>query len=157
MFNMKNFILAIACFAAAVSSASIPAKKGDWIMGGGFGMMFNPSLVLFSPQLEYVYDSNLLVGPLVQIAPGTLGVVFTASAAARMFIGSHPKLKPCLEGGFGFAMVGASPGVLIHGGMGFDYIVDNKITIGTMFRANFAPPATTFFVTWPIIVGRIIL
>jgi hypothetical protein len=38
--------------------------------------------------------------------------------------------------------------------MGVDYQIEHGIAIGTMIRANFAPPLQTFFLSWPIVVGR---
>ena len=149
------------CFVAAFCLLGFTThaigRQGNWVASGGFGMSFSPSLVLFSPQLEYVHKDDLFVGPLLQVAPGVTGVLFTASATVRKILGGHPNVKPCLEAGVGIAMLGSSPGVLVHAGMGFDYVVDKQISIGTVVRADFAPPASTFFVTWPILVGRFAL
>jgi hypothetical protein len=136
-------------------------KVGDWIGSGGLGLTISPNLFLMSPQLEYVYMPNVYIGPLIQLAPGEGGVLISTSATIRTLLGKHPRVKPTVEAGLGFAVASSdfssSAGVNIHFGMGVDYLLTSKISLGTMIRANFAPPMKTFYVSWPIFLGRFIL
>ena len=49
--------------------------KGEWLGGGGFGLMLGPGLVMLSPQLEYVYKPDLTFGSLVQMGFAGEGVL----------------------------------------------------------------------------------
>lgn len=132
-------------------------NQAGWIASGGFGLTVSPTKLLLSPQLEYVSKSNFFFGPLVQAGVGDPGVLFTGSVTGRFLIGHHPNVKPSVEGGLGLAAGSGfsdSVGVHIMFGMGMDYIIDNTIAVGTMIRANFAPPLKTFFLSWPIAIVR---
>lgn len=159
-YSMRKILLLLLVTAALAMPGRAHAfgTRGSWIASGGFGLTISPTLVLLNPQLEYVQRSNLFIGPMIQAGLGDPGVLFTASGTARLLIGHHPKLKPAIEGGLGIAFASSafasSVGVHILVGMGVDYFVDKDIAIGTMIRANLAPPVKTFFLSWPIIVGR---
>jgi hypothetical protein len=131
------------------------------LAGGGIGLTVSPTLFLLSPQLEYIARPNITVGPLVQLGISDPVVLFAPSLTGRIIIGNNPRVKPSLEGGIGIAVgsaVGTSSiGVNIHFGIGFDYQIEPGIAIGTMIRANFAPPLKTFYLSWPIILGRFAL
>ena len=136
-------------------------KVGDWIGAGGLGLTISPTLFLINPQLEYVWKPNVYVGPMIQLAPGDVGVLVSVSGTIRTLLGHHPRVKPSVEGGLGFAIASAgyasSVGVNIHFGMGFDYMVQPNFTLGTMIRANFAPPMKTFYLSWPLLMARFVL
>jgi hypothetical protein len=137
-------------------------NRGNLIASGGFGLTINPTYVLISPQLEYVSRPHFFFGPLAQLALGDGGVLLTTTATARVILGTHPHLKPSFEGGIGLAFAsgsfsGNNVGVAIHGGMGFDYQIDASTAVGTMLRVNFAPPIKSFFISWPLIIGRFLL
>ncbi|MEZ4749258.1 MAG: hypothetical protein R3B54_01135 [Bdellovibrionota bacterium] len=69
----------------------------------------------------------------------------------------RPKLQPFVEGALGLAISSFGNNVGVHLMMagGLDYDVTPDFTIGTTFRFNFAPPVDSFFVSWPIAVGRL--
>jgi hypothetical protein len=160
------FLLAFLCspsFAAhrhSAERATASEHVGEWVASGGIGLTIAPTLFLLSPQLEYVVKPHILVGPLVQLGISDW-VLFTGGISGRILIGHHPRVKPCLEGGLGIAVASAnyasSVGVNIHFGIGMDYQVDPDIAIGTIIRANFAPPLKTFYLSWPILMGRFTL
>lgn len=136
---------------------SATSQSGEWVVSGGFGLTFNPTLVLISPQLEYVHNSNLTFGPMIQAGLGDATVV-TFSGTVRYSIGEHPKLRPNVEGGLGMAVGSGyrnNVGVHIMFGMGADYMIDNALSVGTSFRVNLAPPLDTFFLSWPLAVVRL--
>lgn len=133
--------------------------KGDWLGGGGFGLMLGPGLVMLSPQLEYVYKPNLTFGSLVQMGFAGEGVLVTVSGTCRAIYGDETsKLRPTFEGGLGLAMASSlyssNVGVHILAAGGVDYVYDKNLTLGSMIRLNFAPPLKSMFLTWPMIIAR---
>ncbi len=88
--------------------------------------------------------------------------MFTASGALRYIINNDRKLRAGFELGLGLTAASSkfgdsSVGILVHFGMGMDYWVIPDMAIGTLFRANLAPPVKTFFFSWPMIIGRFII
>lgn len=144
--------------AVAASMASVPSfAKGGWIFGGGLGLTISPETFLITPQLEYRHDERLTYGPLVQAGIANGGSLFTLSGSLRYVLGNHPRFKPNVEGGLGIAFGSGfanSVGVHIMAGMGFDYKIDNAMSIGTIIRLNLAPPLKTVFMSWPIFMFR---
>lgn len=153
---MRRGLLALLIFLVSGNLLAV-GDRGGWVAGGGFGLTFSPTLVLLNPQLEYVVRPNLYVGPNLQLGLGDPGTLFTATGTARLAVGNHRHLKPSFEGGLGVAVLGSQVGVCIQMGLGVDYQIDRSLSVGTMLRGNFAPPADTFFFSWPIIVGRFAL
>ena len=152
--------IGMACIGALLFSATtfgMSLATGDMVGSGGFGLTLSPTLVLLTPELEYVYHPDLLFGGLVQMGFGD-AFLFTASGTARWTVGHHPKVHPTFEGGLGMAIgsnsFASSVGVHMMLGGGFDYSIDKMTSVGTMIRMNFAPPLKGFFVSWPMIVGR---
>lgn len=159
--EMKRYLVTTAIlFLCLGRAASAEYSKGQWIASGGLGLTFSPTLLLLNPQLEYVVDPNLFFGPNLQLGLGG-AVLMAASGSVRYQFGTDPRLKPCVEGGLGLALAGSgyssSAGVLIHFGIGVDYVVNHTVSVGTMIRGNLAPPLTTFFVSWPLIIGRFLI
>ena len=157
----KLLLLTVLVFSFSFSSQAQIASRGNWLFGGGLGVTLSPELFLLNMQLEKVSNDRLSWGPLLQVAPGSGGVLFTGSIGARYIIGNHKRFKPSFEGGVGLALASSifadSIGVHIYGGMGFEYIVEPGLSLGTMIRANFAPPLKTFFLSWPIAMVRFAL
>lgn len=145
-----------------LSQASLGmGRKGDYIASGGLGLMTSPTLVLLSPELEYVNSSDVMYGGLIQMGLGEGGVLSTITGKVRYEFGTHARVRPCVEAGLGLALSSglfeSSVGVHILGGMGFDYLIEQKVSIGTMVRLNFAPPTKSFFLSWPIVIARFIM
>ncbi len=135
---------------------SAPSFANRWIASGGLGLTVNPTLVMLNPQLAYTYRPNLYFGPMIQAGLGT-PTIFTFSGTVRYIIGNDPKLKPNIEGGLGLAVgssTASSVGIHIMFGMGVDYVIDSRLRLGTVVRANLAPPMDDFFLSWPIIIAR---
>ncbi len=140
-------------------SRSFSPPRQTWIGSTGVGVNISPGQLLVSPQLEYVNSERMFIGPLVQLGMSS-GVLFAASAALRYFIGNDPQVRPCLEAGVGFIAASvsfaSSFGFLLHGGIGLDYRISRSVYVGSLIRANIAPPLG-FYVAWPIVIGRFIL
>jgi hypothetical protein len=152
---VKRLGLVVGVLLALACTPSFAAK--GWIFSGGLGLTISPETFLITPQLEYEHDNRLSYGPLVQAGVASGGSIFTVSGSVRYVLGNHPKLKPSVEGGFGMAFgtgFANSVGVHIMAGMGFDYKLDNQMSLGTMIRLNLAPPLKTVFMSWPLIVFR---
>jgi hypothetical protein len=136
---------------------SMMGRTGDMVGSGGFGITVAPTLVLLSPELEYVYNPDLNFGGLVQMGFGD-AFLFTASGKARWSINYHPQFHPTFETGLGLAVGSnyftSSAGVHIMFGGGVDYVLNRDTSIGTMMRLNFAPPLKGVFISWPMIIGR---
>ncbi|NBX92779.1 MAG: hypothetical protein EB078_04560 [Proteobacteria bacterium] len=159
---MKHFIILILLVLCCQSPVSVAmGNRGDFIGSAGIGLLTSPTLFLLSPELEYVHNQDLNIGALAQMGLGEGGVLFTASGKVRHFFGGTPRVKPCVEGGLGLSMssslFSSAVGVHIEAGMGFDYVLEKNMTIGTMIRLNFSPPLKSFFLSWPIVTLRFLL
>lgn len=158
---MKKIILSLILAASCQFGNPVEARglssTGGWVASGGFGFTMSPTLVLFNPQMEYIYDPHIYIGPMIQAAVGDATLV-TFSGTVRYFVGDHPKFKPCVEGDLGLAVgssyFGSSAGLHLGFGMGFEWVLEPNLRIGSLFRGNFAPPVKTFFLSWPIAVIR---
>ena len=160
--SMNRAILSILLgfFLFLKPSHAMIGKKGDFVGSGGLGILSSPTLLLLSPELSYVHSQDLMVGALMQMGVGN-GLLFTATGTVRYLFGSHVRVRPAVEGGIGLALqsglFSSSVGVHVLAGMGFDYLLDRNISVGTTVRLNFAPPVKSFFLSWPIVVVRILM
>jgi hypothetical protein len=156
--NLRTIFLG-SLFAVGISAA--PFADKTWVASAGLGFTVSPTLALFSPQLEYLLKPDVYTGPLLQLAVGN-ATLFTAAWGIRYVAPSISKLKPTLQAAAGvvFGANGpfASP-IGIHAllGFGIDYQITAKLTFGSMLNANIAPPVQTFFLSWPVLVGRFVL
>lgn len=136
-------------------------NKGDWIGSGGVGVSLSPTLMMISPQLEYVYNPEVSFGMLSQLGFGAKGTLFTLSGTARLQFARRGKMYPCAEGGLGLTLANElfdqAFGVHMFAAFGIDYVIDQSTSVGTMLRFNFAPPLKSMFVTWPLLIGRFLL
>ncbi len=140
------------------------APNEHWIASGGFGLAIGSlgdTQVLLTPQLEFVRSPRLFLGPLIQVGIAS-STIFGISGSVRYLVGNHAQVRPCFEGGLGMAFatsafLTSSVGILIHLGMGVDYQVDPNFSVGTLFRANIAPPLDSFFLSWPLVIARFAL
>lgn len=154
--SLLFFLTALFC-----SVGSSMGNRGDFIGSIGTGIMASPTLFLLSPELEYVHSSDLNLGGMAQMGLGDGGVLFTVSGKIRHFFGGTARVRPCVEGALGLALssslFSSSVGVHMEGGMGFDYILDKRTSVGTMVRLNFSPPVQAFFLSWSIVTFRFLL
>lgn len=160
--QIKSFLTAFLVFIfSSNASAVMKTRKGDWIGSGGAGISISPTLILLSPEVEYVYDTNIHFGILTQIGFGSDGVLFTGTGTGRLMLSPYGKIQPTIQGGMGLAMASTlfnqTFGVHLMVGFGADYEIDKSTSIGTMIRMNFAPPLKSFFISWPLIIGRFLL
>ncbi len=151
-----SLALCVLTTSADAATRNVTSRSSGWVASGGIGLWIDPSLFLLSPQLEYVYRSNLYFGPLVQLGLGS-GTLFTATATGRFIIG-HSRVKPSIETGLGMAFAtGGAVGLHIPVGVGVDYQLEPGIALGTLIRGNIlvgSAFANTFSVSWPLLIGR---
>lgn len=161
----KKMLILVLAFSFAVPSyaktsrtpaaVSVPSR---YLGGVGMGLIFDPTLFLLAPQLEYLHSTRFHYGGLVQLGLGDV-VLGTASGLVRyLFTIRDPRWKPSVEGAFGIAFAsgsGDNVGVHIMFGGGIEYQIDRDWSLGTTIRFNFAPPMDTFFVSWPLLVARL--
>lgn len=153
---MKKIVLILILTSHLSFAAS---NRGDWLGGGGFGLTLGPTLLMLSPQLEYVYKPDVTFGSLVQMGFAGDGVLFTVSGTYRRVLGDESaQIRPTFEGGLGLALASSlyssSVGVHILAGGGVEYVYDKNLTLGSMLRLNFAPPLKSMFVSWPMVIAR---
>lgn len=144
-----------------VMAFSIQAMA-SWTAGGGVGLTIGPTLFLVSPELQHRTSPQLSYGPLVQLGVGDSSqVLLTGGILGKMRVGHHSHLHPFIEGGLGIAFGSSISknnfGAHILFGMGADYDLGDGLSLGTVIRANLAPPLKTFFASWPLIVLRIVV
>lgn len=151
---MRLRILLLAALLCAPSQAE-RLKSGTWLFGFGMGMISAPGLFMASPHLERTLGDGWMLGMLAQAGFSANNSLFTVSATGRFMVGEHPRLRPTLEAGLGFATgsagYAANLGFHIHGGLGIEYLWDADTAIGSIVRTNFAPPLQDFFVSWSIL------
>ncbi|MFM8315199.1 MAG: hypothetical protein ACKOA8_13015 [Deltaproteobacteria bacterium] len=153
---MKRLIF---LFVVLTSFSYAGNNRGDWLGGGGFGLTLGPTLIMLSPELEYVYNKDVTFGGLVQMGFAGDGILFTVSGTYRKVLGDErSQLRPTFEGGLGLAMASgistSSVGIHILAGGGVEYVFDKNLTLGSMLRLNFAPPLKSMFLSWPMIIAR---
>ncbi len=159
---MRMKLLAIMlCIVFSFPALAIKEMRGAWIGSGGFGVALGPTLMVISPQLEYVYREDFHFGVMSQIGFGAGGALFTGGGTVRYIFAKHGKMFPTIEGGIGLTLSSGvfdqSIGVHLLTGFGVDMEIDDKTAVGTMIRLNFAPPLKSMFVTWPLLIGRFLL
>lgn len=156
---MLKKLCVIGIFLGCTAALPAPQTRGQWQASMGMGLTFSPEMFLLMPQIEYVHSRNVSYGGLIQLGLRGGVTLFTGSASIRYsFDVSHRSINPFVEGGAGIAAASGfvdSFGVHLHIAGGIDYHVSHSFSVGSLIRLNFAPPIDTFFLSWPIVVGRI--
>lgn len=156
---MLKKLFVIGGFLACAASFSAPQSRGQWAASMGMGLTFSPEMFVLTPQVEYIHSRNVSYGGLIQLGLRGGATLFTASASIKYaFDVSHRSLNPFVEGGAGIAASSGfvdNFGVHLHIAGGLDYHISHSFSVGSLIRMNFAPPVDNFFLTWPIVIGRI--
>lgn len=154
--RVRHLVLAV--FLVCLPARAERLKQGDWIGSAGVGFISSPALFLLTPHLERVFRPNVFLGALMQAGFGGPNAIVTLSATVRYQFGIHPRLRPTVEGGIGFTAATASFssmfGVALHLGMGVEYLLNHDLALSTVVRANFSPPVTGMFLSWPFLQIR---
>ncbi|MEM9174422.1 MAG: hypothetical protein AAGC67_04250 [Myxococcota bacterium] len=137
-----------------------------WSLRAGVGFTADPDNFLMNFELPYRFDPYVAAGPMLQVGLGDDRYLVAPTAnltitGANLFEGEMARFEPNLFAGIGFAVIensergGANRGAgfLVNAGVGLDYILSDRLTIGSRMIFNFLPGGTldeTFFYSWEI-------
>lgn len=137
-----------------------------WSLRAGVGFTVDPDNFLLNIELPYRFDPYIAAGPMVQIGLGDDRYVVAPTAnltltGANLFEGAMARFEPNLFAGIGFAVIGnkergganRDAGFLVNAGVGLDYLLSDRLTIGSRMIFNFLPGGTldeTFFYSWEV-------
>lgn len=137
-----------------------------WAFRAGMGFTNDPDDFLLNFELPYRFDRYISAGPMLQVgleddrflvAP-TMNLTLTA---ANLF-GDTARFEPNVFGGIGFAVINnddrggdtQASGFLANAGFGLDYLLSDRVSVGSRMIFNFLPGKTLdeqFFYSWEII------
>ena len=138
-----------------------------WAFRAGMGFTNDPNDFLLNFELPYRFDRYVSAGPMLQvglednrflIAP-TMNLTLTA---ANLFKGGMARFEPNVFGGIGFAVINnddrggdtQASGFLANVGFGLDYLLSDRVSVGSRMTFNFLPGKTLderFFYSWEIV------
>ena len=137
-----------------------------WSLRAGVGFTSDPDNFLLNFELPYRFDQYVSVGPMVQVGLGDDRYIVAPTAnltitGANLFEGEMARFEPNIFSGIGFAVIsnrqrgGANrdAGFLVNFGVGLDYIMSDRLTIGSRMIFNFLPGGTldeNFFYSWEV-------
>lgn len=137
-----------------------------WAFRAGMGFTSDPDDFLLNFELPYRFDQYVSAGPMMQVglednrflvAP-TMNLTLTGD---HFFEGALARFEPSLFAGIGFAVInnddrGADTqdaGFLINAGFGMDYLLSDRVSLGSRMIFNFLPGGTLdedFFYSWEV-------
>ena len=137
-----------------------------WSLRAGAGFTVDPDHFLLNFEVPYRFDQYVAVGPMIQVGLADDRYLIAPTAnltitGANLFEGEMARFEPNLFAGIGFAVIdndergGANrdSGFLVNAGVGLDYLLSDRLTIGSRMIFNFLPGGTldeTFFYSWEI-------
>ena len=93
MTNLRLFLVLLLLASSSANAKS--AHAGPYVGSLGIGVMFNPSLFLLNPQIEYFSKRNFAYGISAQVGLGSLVFLGTVTGTARWkFDIRHPNWHP---------------------------------------------------------------
>jgi hypothetical protein len=115
-------------------------------------------------EVPYHFDQYVAVGPMIQVGLANNRSTVATTANLTLTIPNLPgerldRFRPNLFAGIGFAVLenkdrggnNRSAGFLANAGFGIDYVVSERVSIGSRMIFNFLPGGTldeTFFYSW---------
>jgi hypothetical protein len=137
-----------------------------WSLRAGMGFTVDPDNFLLNFEVPYRFDPYVAAGPMIQVGLGDDRYLIAPTAnltltGANLFEGGMARFEPNLFAGIGFAVIengqrGGSnrdSGFLVNAGVGLDYLLSDRLTIGSRMIFNFLPGGTldeTFFYSWEV-------
>ena len=137
-----------------------------WSFRAGAGFTVDPDNFLLNFEVPYRFDPYVSAGPMMQVGLGEDRYLVAPTAnltihGANLFEGDLARFEPNVFAGIGFAVIkngqrgGANrdAGFLMNAGFGLDYILSDRLTIGSRMIFNFLPGGTldeTFYYSWEI-------
>ena len=138
-----------------------------WSLRAGMGFTADPDDFLLNFELPYRFDQYVSVGPMIQVGLGERRYIVAPTANLTITVPDMPgetldRLRPHFFGGIGFAVIenkdrgGSNRGVgfLANAGVGIDYVLSERVSVGSRMIFNFLPGRTldeNFFYSWEII------
>jgi hypothetical protein len=160
--------------ALALLFFSQPATSIDLALEAGAGFTSGPSATLVTVAVPASITPTLAVGPLFQLGFGSDDRVIIAPSIDTRFTtslgalfnddsGTWENLEFLAHGGIGFAYLekdrrGDDTGFLFNFGAGIDYIVSDRIALGTRMTFNVMPTSVLdedFFFSWQLLNVRV--
>jgi hypothetical protein len=131
------------------------------------GFTIDPNDFLLSFELPYRFDQYVSVGPLFQIGLGDDRYLVAPSINLTITIPDLPgqnldRFRPNFFTGVGFAVIKKAhtpsyddreAAFLINAGFGVDYVVSQRVSVGSRMILNFLPGralSNKFFYTWEV-------
>lgn len=159
------------------ASWSTPARSqpvatlSGWSLRGGIGFTEGPDSLLLGFELPYAFDQWVSAGPMLQVGIDNENTIVAPSANVTITIADLPgkaldRIRPSVSVGLGFAVIGdddrqnANTGVgfLIPVGLGVEYPVSDRLSLGSQMTLNFLPEDTLnqqFWFSWQVGTIRI--
>lgn len=142
-----------------------------WSFRAGMGFTNDPDTFLLNFELPYRFDQYVSAGPMMQVglednrfivAP-TMNLTVTG---ANLLSGELARFQPTIFAGIGFAILNnddrggdtQDAGFLVNTGFGIDYLLSDRVTIGSRMLFNFLPGGTLderFFYAWEVASVRL--
>jgi hypothetical protein len=143
------------------------SPTSPWSLRAGMGFTADPDDFLLNFELPYRFDQYVSVGPMIQVGLGERRYIVAPTANLTITIPDMPgetldRFHPHFFGGIGFAVIeneerGGSnrgAGFLANAGVGVDYALSERVSVGSRMIFNFLPGRTLdekFFYSWEII------
>ncbi|HNR99118.1 MAG TPA: hypothetical protein PKX48_07845 [Planctomycetota bacterium] len=170
--------LALCLAASLAAAAGEPAAREDrqtlpWGVKGGVGFSADPSAFLMGLEGDYAFTREFRAGPLLQIAASDRRLIVAPTANFRFYLpiedapAAVERLNPFVQLGLGFAYVDRERrrrhddeevGFLMNAGFGFDYMVTDRVGLGSHMLFNVLPRDTAgerFFFSWQVVTASV--
>ena len=147
-------------------AASGYAPSSGWSLKAGIGFTVDPDQFLMNFEVPYHFDQYVSVGPMIQVGLADHRSTVAPTANLTLTIPDLPgnsldRFRPNLFAGIGFAVIenkdrggdNQSAGFLVNAGFGIDYVVSERLSIGSRMIFNFLPERTLdekFFYSWEL-------
>jgi len=148
------------------SSARYDPPTTAWSLRAGIGFTIDPDTFLMNFELPYRFDQYVSAGPMMQIGVENDRFIVAPTVNVALTIPDLPgenldRFQPNLFAGIGFAVLGnddrggdhESAGFLVNAGFGVDYLLSQRVSIGSRMILNFLPERTLderFWYSWEI-------
>ncbi|GEM_PF-492857 len=135
-----------------------------WSLYAGIGFTTDPDHFLMNFEVPYRFDRFVSAGLMMQVGVANDRSLVAPTVNVTLTIPDLPgnnldRFRPNIFGGIGFAVISnddrggdnSSAGFLINTGFGFDYVLSERLSVGTRMIFNFLPERTLeekFWYSW---------
>ncbi len=147
------------------TQSAYPPDSG-WSMRVGIGFIDDPNGLLLNFEAPYAFDQWVSAGPMLQVGIDDNNTVIAPTASVTITIPDLPgedfdRFHPFGLVGMGFAYIeddnrrndNSSVGFLVNFGVGIEFEVSERLSIGSQMMFNFLPETTLdedFFYSWQV-------